>query len=121
MIKFSQKEGNSVESFGNKLKKARERKGFSQTEVYRRTKINNKTLSRYEKDGSEPDFETVKILAELYEVKVDDLIGSNTKESSIEETEMERMKREIAEITYKAKNEEDVRSILRIVEKALKE
>lgn len=57
-----------MSSLNERLRKARERKGLSQTEVSRRTNINNKTLSRYEKGGSEPDIETVKILAELYEV-----------------------------------------------------
>lgn len=60
---------------GERLKKAREWKGLSQTEVFRRIKINNKTLSRYEKGGSEPDVETLNALAELYEVKVDWLTG----------------------------------------------
>lgn len=108
-----------MDSFGKKLKKARESKGFSQIEVFRRTKINNKTLSRYEKDGSEPDFETVKILAALYEVSVEELIGSEKQTKA--ETEMERMKREIREIVNKAKTEEDIRSVLHVVKKALKE
>lgn len=63
-----------MSTLGERLRIARERKGFSQTEVYRRTNINNKTLSRYEKDGSEPDTETLKTLANLYEVKVEWLI-----------------------------------------------
>lgn len=64
-----------MSSLGERLKRARERKGLSQTEVYRRTNINNKTLSRYEKNGSEPDSETLKILAELYDVSADFLLG----------------------------------------------
>lgn len=64
-----------MSTLGERLKKARERKGLSQVEVYRRTNINNKTLSRYEKDGSEPDTETLKLLSDLYEVSADFLLG----------------------------------------------
>ncbi len=57
-------------SIGRRLKKARERKKLSQLDVYRKTNINNKTLSRYENDGTEPDYNTLIILAELYGVPV---------------------------------------------------
>jgi transcriptional regulator with XRE-family HTH domain len=55
---------------GDRLRKARERKGISQLEVSNRININNKTLSRYEKGNSEPDFNTLKLLAELYDVTI---------------------------------------------------
>lgn len=58
-----------------RLKEARERKKLSQVEVYRLTSINNKTLSGYEHAVSEPDPETIKILADLYGVTTDFLIG----------------------------------------------
>lgn len=60
---------------GGRLRQAREWKGFSQTEVFRRIKINNKTLSRYEQGGSEPDIDSMRMLAELYEVSIDWLYG----------------------------------------------
>lgn len=68
-----------MSTLGERLKMARERKGYSQTEVYRRTNINNKTLSRYEKDGSEPDNETLITLANLYEVSLEYLLTGNSK------------------------------------------
>jgi transcriptional regulator with XRE-family HTH domain len=55
---------------GKRLRKARERKKLSQMEVSNRTNINNKTLSRYEQGNSEPDFSTLKLLADLYQVPV---------------------------------------------------
>ncbi|MFI8714489.1 helix-turn-helix domain-containing protein [Brevibacillus brevis] len=60
---------------GERLRKARERKNLKQVQVHERTGINNKTLSRYESGGSEPDVETLKVLAELYEVSLDWLTG----------------------------------------------
>lgn len=70
-----------MSTLGERLRKARENRGLSQTEVYRRTNINNKTLSRYESGGSEPDLETLKILAELYDVSINYLTGISLKEA----------------------------------------
>jgi transcriptional regulator with XRE-family HTH domain len=63
-----------MSTLGDRLRLSREKKGFSQTEVYRRTNINNKTLSKYEKDDTNPDIETIKLLADFYEVNVQWLI-----------------------------------------------
>ncbi|SCW43794.1 Transcriptional regulator, contains XRE-family HTH domain [Paenibacillus tianmuensis] len=54
-----------------RLRYARERINFKQKDVSERTGINNKTLSRYENGGSEPDINTLRILADLYEVSLD--------------------------------------------------
>lgn len=75
MIFFSQKEGIIMSSLGERLRTAREKSGFKQTQVFEKTKINNKTLSRYENDGSEPDKDTLTILADLYGVSIDWLYG----------------------------------------------
>jgi transcriptional regulator with XRE-family HTH domain len=60
---------------GKRLREARERKDLKQTEVNKKTGINNKTLSGYENGVSEPDSETLKTLSELYEVSIDWLMG----------------------------------------------
>jgi len=66
-----------------RLKAAREKKKLTQVDVYNRTGINNKTLSGYENDVSAPDLETLKMLADLYEVTTDYLLGvdENKKEA----------------------------------------
>lgn len=69
-----------MRTLGTRLRSAREKKRLSQVEVYRRTGINNKTLSRYENDGTEPDADSLKKLAELYEVSVDFLLGVENRE-----------------------------------------
>lgn len=60
---------------GDRLRIARERKNLKQTQVKERTGINNKTLSGWENGLSEPDSESLKILANLYEVSTDWLLG----------------------------------------------
>lgn len=57
------------------LKNAREAKNLTQKDVYDRTGINNKTISNYENNVSSPDPETLKILADLYDISVDYLLG----------------------------------------------
>lgn len=82
-----------MSTLGERLRIAREKKGYSQTEVYRRTNINNKTLSRYEKDGSEPDKDTLITLANLYEVKVEWLVTGKYSSSFIGKDELDIAKR----------------------------
>lgn len=55
-------------NLGERLKIARDRKGYTQVFVRERTNINNKTLSGYENGVSEPDTHTLSLLADLYEV-----------------------------------------------------
>ena len=62
----------------NRLQKARNDKGLNQTEVYKLTGINNKTLSGYENEVSEPDLETLTTLATLYGVSTDYLLGRDS-------------------------------------------
>ncbi len=63
-------------SVGSRLKMAREAKRLTQVQVKKLTNIHNKTLSGYEKGVSEPDIETLKTLANLYETSVDYLVGN---------------------------------------------
>jgi transcriptional regulator with XRE-family HTH domain len=60
-----------MQSLGERLKITREKKGLSQVEVYRRTNINNKTLSKYEKGDTKPDIETIELLSNFYEVDLE--------------------------------------------------
>lgn len=62
-------------TLGNRLRRARERKGWSQTYVCRKLGLSNSTLSGYERDYREPDAETLSLLARLYEVSVDYLVN----------------------------------------------
>ncbi|CAM3735221.1 helix-turn-helix domain-containing protein [Mesobacillus zeae] len=53
---------------GERLRRAREKKKLNQMDVAKLTNINNKSLSRYEKDLTEPSFDTLRLLADVYEV-----------------------------------------------------
>jgi len=65
-----------MSSLGERLRQARERLNLSQTDVCRRLKISNSTLSGYERNYRKPDAEMIKTFAELYGVSTDYLLGN---------------------------------------------
>lgn len=68
-----------LEQFGNRLMKLRDNTGKTQMQVSKETGINNKTLSGYERGISEPDYETLIILAQYFKVSTDYLLGLSNK------------------------------------------
>lgn len=68
-----------AESFPSKLKKARTDTGFTQREVAREINIPHSTIANYELGRTQPDIETLGILADFYEVSIDWLVGTKFK------------------------------------------
>lgn len=64
-----------MSTLGQRLRKAREAKGWSQTLVCKKLGISNSTLSGYERDYREPDADMISKFSNLYEVTADYLIG----------------------------------------------
>ena len=62
-------------TLGKMLKYARENADLTQKSVKEKTNINNKTLSNWEHDISNPAPNDLKVLAKLYSVTVDYLLG----------------------------------------------
>lgn len=63
-----------MSTLGDRLRIARQKSGLRQTQVKERTNINNKTLSGYENNVSEPDMSTLTVLTELYGVSYEWLL-----------------------------------------------
>lgn len=85
-----------MNTLGDRLRMARDRKGYTQVKVKSRTNINNKTLSGYEKNVSEPDTSTLVTLADLYGVSYKWLLsgkGEMTESESISKDEKDIAKR----------------------------
>ncbi len=61
-------------TFGTRLKHARKNKRLTQNEVAEQLGVDFTTVSKYENDKSQPDNETLKELAGLYEVSIDWLL-----------------------------------------------
>ena len=60
--------------FNEKLKNLREHQELSQAEVSARLSMPKSTYSRYETGASEPNFKTLKELANFYDVSIDYLL-----------------------------------------------
>lgn len=64
------------ETFGTKLKKARQEAGYTQSQTEELTGIARAKISHYETGKREPDIETLGTLADFYCVSTDWLIGT---------------------------------------------
>lgn len=60
---------------GHRLKKAREKKGYSQKDVAKWLGITSSSLSNYERGDRDPDTTMLIRLSDLYEVTADYLLG----------------------------------------------
>ena len=60
-----------------KLKESRVNAGYTQLEVKKKTGINNKSLSNWEKGVSSPSLPDLVVLAKLYDVSTDYLLGND--------------------------------------------
>lgn len=65
------------EMFPSKLKKARLKTGFTQEETAKETGIPRSTLANWELGRTQPDIESIGILADFYEVSTDWLFGTS--------------------------------------------
>jgi HTH-type transcriptional regulator, competence development regulator len=73
------KEVITMSTLGSRLRDARDRKGWSQTDVCKKLKLSNSTLSGYERDYRKPEPDMILTFAELYEVTTDYLLGNTSK------------------------------------------
>jgi transcriptional regulator with XRE-family HTH domain len=62
-------------NYGERIAELRERNGLTQGKLSSRLGISRASLSHYETNRREPDFETLTALADLFQVSVDYLIG----------------------------------------------
>lgn len=66
---------NHVYDFGLRLKELREKRGLSQVEVARRIHIDKNTISRYERNIRNPQFDILVKLAVFYNASLDYILG----------------------------------------------
>lgn len=65
-----------VESFGNRLKEARKRIGYTQDFVAKELGISRTNITNYELSRTQPDIETLGRLIDFYEISADWLLGT---------------------------------------------
>lgn len=59
----------------NRIEELRKKAGLSQTELGKKIHLSQKAISRYENGSAEPDLNTIKKIATLFNVTIDYLIG----------------------------------------------
>ena len=81
--------------FSENLKTLRKQKGFSQEELASRLHVVRQTISKWEKNLSVPDADTLIRLAEILEVSVSELLGSKieTKNGNVTNDVAEQLSR----------------------------
>lgn len=67
---------NEIVQIGNKIRKLRMEKGFSQKEMATLTGIPYSTYSNYENNNREPNIDNLQKIADVLNVTLDDLIGT---------------------------------------------
>ena len=85
--------------FGENLKTLRKQKGFSQEELATRLHVVRQTISKWEKNLSVPDADTLIRLAEVLEVSVSELLGAkieNENAASDVEEQLSRINEQLA-------------------------
>ena len=60
--------------FGNKLYELRKEKGLSQEELAGHLEVTRQTVSKWELGDSTPDLDKLVLLAELFEISLDELV-----------------------------------------------
>ena len=66
-------------NYGKELKIHRESRGISQSELAKHIGINQSTISLWEDNKRTPTIENCVLLADFYEITLDDLIGRSIK------------------------------------------
>src|SRR5574344_1499531 len=81
----------NTEKIGDFLSSLRKSKGFTQQDVADQLNLSNKTISKWESGTGLPDVSALPVLAELYDVSVDDILaGQRLKREVIPQNAPER-------------------------------
>ncbi|QGG51567.1 helix-turn-helix domain-containing protein [Lysinibacillus pakistanensis] len=68
-----------METLGKRIKYLRERNKISQIEFAKKIGVSNAVLSRYESGDRKPDYDTLQLIADFFEVSTDYLLGRTDK------------------------------------------
>ena len=93
-----------MDSFGKKLRDAREAKGFSQTELAQKINTYHSIIGKYERDEVKPTIDVVKKLAESLETTVSYLLGESEDRELLKDPAMLRRLNDIVKFSEKDKN-----------------
>jgi len=90
-------------TLGQRLKRVRVDKGFSQTDVADFLNISRQSISRWETDKSYPDIDNLVELSKYYEISIDELLTETKVLQQEINQKTEQMNKNIEEIETKQK------------------
>ena len=101
--------------FGENLKTLRKQKGFSQEELATRLHVVRQTISKWEKNLSVPDADTLIRLAETLEVSVSDLLGAKIENENTASDVAEQLSRISEQLAIKNRRSRRIWKIVAII------
>ena len=101
--------------FGENLKTLRKQKGFSQEELATRLHVVRQTISKWEKNLSVPDADTLIRLAEVLEVSVSELLGAKIENENAASDVAEQLSRINEQLAIKNRRYRRIWKIVAII------
>ena len=101
--------------FGENLKTLRKQKGFSQEELATRLHVVRQTISKWEKNLSVPDADTLIRLAEILEVSVSELLGAKIENENTASDVAEQLSRINEQLAIKNRRSRRIWKIVTII------
>ena len=101
--------------FGENLKTLRKQKGFSQEELAVRLHVVRQTVSKWEKNLSVPDADTLIRLAEILEVSVSELLGAKIENENTASDVAEQLSRINEQLAIKNRRSRRIWKIVTII------
>ena len=101
--------------FGENLKTLRKQKGFSQEELATRLHVVRQTISKWEKNLSVPDADTLIRLAEISEVSVSELLGAKIENENTASDVAEQLSRINEQLAIKNRRSRRIWKIVAII------
>ena len=101
--------------FRENLKTLRKQKGFSQEELATRLHVVRQTISKWEKNISVPDADTLIRLAEILEVSVSELLGTKIEDENATSDVAEQLSRINEQLAIKNRRSRRIWKVIGII------
>lgn len=101
--------------FGENVKTLRKQKGFSQEELATRLHVVRQTISKWEKNLSVPDADTLIRLAEILEVPVSELLGAKIENENTPSDVAEQLSRINEQLAIKNRRSRRIWKIVAVI------
>ncbi len=108
-----------MSSFSETLKKLRKQDGLTQEEAARQMGITRSALGMYETGKREPDFETLELIADFYNVDMNTLVGGSSEPvPPLTPADIVNGDKELTELLTRARDDPDIRMLFSVTKDA---